>query len=245
MTDGSEGTAAAAGGPSVGGQVALALALGAALAGGFWYMAKSDMQEATAKGPAVCTPSKPATESADPKAPARSRPAGYVSGTRLCEVLNRPDLPVLLGTPREQARNAWGSDGWVGLAGGAKIASPEGSVDLSTYSVKLSASHDRLPVAQMGRLLGNTAESKRVLGRPAVLYSDRTLALKIPLGGGGKAESGTGGIARHLVIAKDATDSGGSYEIVIWRQDEAIPEDAALLRVAERVLPTLPGWTAR
>ncbi|MFD4624495.1 hypothetical protein [Streptomyces sp. NPDC058475] len=36
----------------------------------------------------------------------------------------------------------------------------------------------------------------------------------------------------------------GSFEVVIWRQDEVPPDDAALLRVAEQVLPTVPGWTA-
>lgn len=224
--------AGAASGPSVGGQVAAALALGAVLAGGFWYMSKANMESAAAKEPAVC------------RASTGSLPPQYVSGTRLCRALNRPDLPALLGTPDEKAGSAWGSDGWVTL-GDSKIASPEGNVGLPTYSVKLSASYDRLPVAGLGKLVGNTAEPTRVLGRPAVLYSDRTLALKIPLGGDAKAETGTGGIARHLLVAKDAKDGGGSYELVIWRQDGVTPDDAALLRVAERVLPTVPGWSAR
>ncbi|MEU6933213.1 DUF6215 domain-containing protein [Streptomyces sp. NPDC046385] len=238
-------TAGSANGPSVGGQVAAALALGAVLAGGFWYMAKTGMEEAAAKGPAVCAPVTPATDPADPTPPPRRRPAAYISGNKLCEALNRPDLPTLLGTPGEKAQNAWGSDGWTGLSRGPKIASPEGDVRFPTYSVNLSVSYDRLPVAQLGQLLGRTAEPTRVLGRTAVFYSDRTIELKIPLGGGSKAESGTGGIARHLLVAKDAKDGGGSFEIVIWRQDEAVPDDAALLRVAERVLPTLPGWTTR
>ncbi|MEV8629146.1 DUF6215 domain-containing protein [Streptomyces sp. NPDC051079] len=239
-----ENTAGSTNGPSVGGQVAAALALGAVLAGGFWYMAKSDMDAAAAKGPAVCTPTKAATDPTDPTPPPRKLPAAYIPGNKLCEALNRPDLPALLGTPGEKAQNAWGSDGWVGL-GGTKIASPEGNVRLATYSVKFSASYDRLPVAQMGQLLGRTAEPTKVLGRTALFYSDRTIALKFPLGGGSKAETGTGGIARHLLVAKDAKDGGGSFEIVIWRQDEALPDDAALLRVAERVLPTLPGWATR
>ncbi|MFJ1531234.1 hypothetical protein ACIOFV_22890 [Streptomyces mirabilis] len=52
----------------------------------------------------------------------------------------------------------------------------------------------------------NTAQKRTVLGHPAVLYSDRTIA------------------------------------IVIWRQDSVVPDDAALLSVAEKVLPTIPGW---
>ncbi|MFI8519118.1 DUF6215 domain-containing protein [Streptomyces sp. NPDC085481] len=217
-------------GPRVGAQVAAALGLGALLAGSFWYMATHDQGSAADRGRAVCTAST------------GSLPAQYVSGTRLCEALNRPDLPALLGTPGEQAQNAWGSDGWTTLLKDDKVASPEGDVRLPTYSVNLSVSYDRLPVATMGRFLGNTAEPTKVLGREAVFYSDRTIALKISLGGGGKGEAGPGGIARHLLVAKDPKDGGGSYEIVIWRQDQGVPDDAALLRVAERVLPTIPGW---
>ncbi|MEV5970295.1 DUF6215 domain-containing protein [Streptomyces sp. NPDC051921] len=223
--------AGAADSPNVGAQVATALILGGLLAGSFWYMAKTSPQSAAAERPAVCT------------AATGTMPARYVSGTRLCEVLNRPDLPTLLGTPGEQASTAWGSDGWTG--GDDKSPSPEGNVTLPTYSVKLAVSYDRFPVAQLGRLLGNTAEPTKVLGRQAVFYSDRTLAFTVPLGDGGKAETRTGGIARHLLVAKDTKDGGGSYEIIIWRYDQAMPDDAALLRIAERVLPTVPGWAGR
>jgi hypothetical protein len=84
-----------------------------------------------------------------------------------------------------------------------------------------------------------------VLGHPAVVYSDRTIALSFNLGTGkGKADSAPGGIARCLLVARDAKDGGGYYEVSIWRQDFAMPDDAALFRVAEKVLPTVPGWTA-
>lgn len=227
-----ERTAGAAQGPSAGAQVALALVLGAGLAGGFWYLAKTSQEGvAAAQRPAVCTASS------------GTLPARYVSGTRLCQVLNRPDLPALLGTPGQQAQTAWGSDGTPqGPDGADRTPTPSGTVSLATYEVELSVSYDRLRVAQFRTLLGNTAEPTTFQGRPAVLYSDRTIALRIPLGGKGKAESGTGGIARHLLVAKDAEDGGGAYELVIWRRDMGIPDDAALLRVAERVLPTVPGW---
>lgn len=89
--------------------------------------------------------------------------------------------------------------------GGTEIATPEATVTLKTYSVKISASYDHLPIAQMADLL-NTAQKRTVLGHPAVLYSDRTIA------------------------------------IAIWRQDSVVPDDAPLLSVAEKVLPTIPGW---
>ncbi|GAA3390009.1 DUF6215 domain-containing protein [Streptomyces roseoviridis] len=248
----------------MGAQVAAALALGGVLAGGFWFLAKTSQEGSVERGPAVCT-----TAATDPV------PPRYVSGTRLCEALNRPDLPVLLATPGEKATNAYGTHGWTTLggsegggetgsangagdgdgagdgngardgngAGGGRIPTPSGAVDLPTYSVRLSVSYDRLPVARLGRLLGNTVEPTKVLGRTALFYSDRTLAFRAPLGGG-KAETTTGGIARHLLVAKDPKDGGGSYELVIWRQDQGIPvDDAALVRLAERVLPTVPGWT--
>jgi hypothetical protein len=46
------------------------------------------------------------------------------------------------------------------------------------------------------------------------------------------------------VVAQNAKDGGGSFEIAVWRQDAMPPDDAALLRVAEEVLPRIPGWTA-
>ncbi|MFJ1555735.1 hypothetical protein [Streptomyces mirabilis] len=87
----------------------------------------------------------------------------------------------------------------------------------------------------------NTAQKRTVLGHPAVLYSDRTIAIAITFNGDGKTDSGPGGIARSLLAAQDSKDGGGSYEIAIWRQDSVVPDDAALLSVAAKVLPTIPG----
>jgi hypothetical protein len=172
-----------------------------------------------------------------------ARPSKPVSGVQLCTALNRADLPTLLGTPTEYAMSANGNQSVGTWADGTKTVTPEAEVQLSTYSVKLSTSDDDLPVAELASFLGNTAESRKIGGHPAVLYSDRTIALKFNLGGG-KVDTGPGGIARSLLVAKDTKDGGGSYEISIWRQDDVVPDDLALLRVAETVLPTVPGWTA-
>ncbi|MFI1363443.1 DUF6215 domain-containing protein [Streptomyces griseochromogenes] len=209
-------------------QALAAVLVFAGLLGVLW--AQKEFQGSSDRGPASC--------SDDDHEAAR----GHVSAARLCTALNRSDLPALLGTPREQAETAYGSESSFKDADGTETPSPEAEVSLKTYSVKLYASDDDLRVGEMSGLLGRSAESKTVLGHPAVLYSDHTIALDFGLGGG-KVGSSTGGIARHLLVARDAEDGGGSFEVALWRQDDVPPDDTALLRVAERVLPTVPGWT--
>jgi hypothetical protein len=213
---------------SAGAQAAAAVVLVAGVMGGMWGLGVFQ-QKPDASEPAACSSTHDAL------------PSQYVSGAQLCAALNRPDLPTLLGTPEDRAQTAGGSENSITLAGGAKIATPEANVVLKTYSVKLSASYDHLPVAQMADLLGKTAQTKTVLGHPAVLYSDRTIAITFT---SGKTSTGPGAIARRLLVARNAKDGGGSFEVVIWRQDDVLPDDAALFRVAEQVLPTIPGWTA-
>ncbi|MGW7384714.1 DUF6215 domain-containing protein [Streptomyces sp. NPDC054794] len=223
-----EAVAASEKSPNAWAQAIAAAVMISALGGGLLAFQKASAHSAD----------EPATCSADKK----DKPSKRVSGAELCTALNRADLPTLLGTPREHAVTADGSQSSLKLASGTEIATPEATVTLTTYSVKLSRSYDDLPVAGTADLLGD-AETKTVLGHPAVLYSDRTIALSFNLGGG-KVDTGPGGIARSLLVAPDAKDGGGSFEMAIWRQDSVIPDDAALLRVAEKVLPTLPGWTA-
>jgi hypothetical protein len=156
-------------------------------------------------------------------------------------VLNRPGLPVLLGTPEEPAQNAYGDESSTTLAGGGRIRSPEATVRFETYTVKLSAAYDGLPVAEAADLLGETARGRKVLARTAVLYSNRTISISF---GGDGADTGPGGVARSLLVALDAKDTGGSYELSVWLEDGMPPDDAVVLRVAGRVLPAVPGWTA-
>ncbi|GAA2495132.1 hypothetical protein GCM10010276_39490 [Streptomyces longisporus] len=216
---------------NVAAQVIAAIVVVGGLAGLLWAL-DLDSKASAERGPATCT----ATHDSKPSKP--------VSGARLCTALNRPDLPALLGTPDEHAETADGNESTITSADGTKTTTPEADVDLKTYSLRLSASNDDLGVADMAGLLGTGAEKKTVLGHPAVVYSDRTIALSFNLGGG-KAKSGPGGIARSLLVARDAKDGGGYFEVSIWRQDFATPDDTALFRVAEKVLPTVPGWAAR
>ncbi|SOD91165.1 DUF6215 domain-containing protein [Streptomyces sp. Ag109_G2-15] len=208
-------------------QALAAVLVFAGVAGVLW--AQAALHGSSDEGPASC--------SSD-----RHKPGKHVSAARLCTALNRSDLPVLLGTPQEQAEIAYGSESSAKDADGTKTPSSEAEVDLKTYSVKLWASDDDLRVREFSGLFASDVESRKVLGHPAVLYSDNTISLRFNLGGG-KIDSGPGGIARHLLVARDPKDGGGSLEIAVWRQDDVPPDDTALFRVAERVLPTVPGWT--
>jgi hypothetical protein len=220
-------------GMNAGAQAIAAVVVVGGLLAAVWGLGDVFPENSGAGGPAVCSSSSPSPDTR------KTRPAHYVSGARLCTALNRPDLPKLLGTPTEEAQSASGDERSFKPAGGTEITSPEATVTFATYSVELSAS-DGLQVAEMAGYLGNTAEARTVVGHPAVLYSNRTIA--ISFGGEGKADTGPGGIARTLMVARDAKDGGGYFELAIWRQDSVPPDDAALLRVAEQVLPATPGW---
>ncbi|MFD8544887.1 DUF6215 domain-containing protein [Streptomyces sp. NPDC059649] len=224
---------------NAGAQVVAAVVLVGGLAGGMWAMAQASGQETEESRPAACSTGH------DGARPSRHA-SPHASGVQLCRALNRSDLAELLGTPAERAETADGSVSSTELAGGSKIVTPEAKVTLKTYTVQLSASYDDFTVSRMARLLGSNAEKRTVLGRPAVLSSDRTIAIRFRFDGGrsGKADTAPGGPARRLLVARNAKDGGGSFEVVVWRQDEGMPDDAALLRVAEKVLPTIPGWDA-
>ncbi|WP_051796013.1 DUF6215 domain-containing protein [Streptomyces sp. NRRL S-87] len=217
---------------NAGAQAVAAVVLVGGLAGGIWHVQGQKRERAEPAPPADCSRSQRGT-----------LPKGYVTGAQLCEALNRQDLPVLLGTPGERAENAYGSEGWVEMAGDQKLAAPEATVQLGTYALKITASYDDMPVAEAAQLLGNGAQVQTVLGHQAVVSTVQATAVSFDLGAG-KPETGPGGPARSLLVAGSAKDRGDSFELVIWRRDGKSPDDPALFRVAEKVLPTVPGWTA-
>ncbi|GAA1374447.1 DUF6215 domain-containing protein [Streptomyces beijiangensis] len=224
-------------GPNAWGQAVAAVLLICALSVGLWAFGETASSNRD-PSPAACSGGEPQKASGESgKAPRR------VSGAQLCKALNRSDLAELLGTPGEMAKTAGGSGGSVKLAGGKEIATPSARVEFATYTVNLSATYDRLPVAGSAALLGDGAQRRKFLGRPAVFYSNRTISIRFRLDGS-DTDSGPGVPARALVVAPDAKDSGGSLEVTLWRTDGGLPDDAALLRIAEKVLPTIPGWAA-
>lgn len=240
MADVSERPAASGGTANAWGQAIAAFVVVGALGGGLWALQKSSGEDAsTALTCSTSTPSASATASAP--ATAGKKNVEHLTGNQLCRVLNRPDLPTLLGTPGEKPKSLGSADD--GISFGSDTPSPNADVTLTTYTVQLSASYDDEPVTGLAGLLGATAQERTVLGRPAVLYSTGTMGFGFSAGGD-KTESLPSHPARSLVIARDPKDGGGSYEIAIWRQDSAPPDDATLLRVAQTVLPTIPGWTA-
>ncbi|MGW1537806.1 DUF6215 domain-containing protein [Streptomyces aureus] len=172
-----------------------------------------------------------------------------VTGDQLCKALNRPDLAQLLGTPGEKATTTSSSNNTAALTGG-KIAEPEAEVGFDTYTVHVSATYDHMSTDQYVKLMkyGNEQDIKtlKVLGRPAVLFSDHTMKIEINLGSsgsGGPVQQGP--LARTLAVALDRHDRGGYCEISVWSTSGALPTDSALLDIAEKVLPKIPERTAR
>lgn len=262
MTDEKDAPAKGAG---AWGQAVTAVVLVGVLAVGLWTVQKTSSSHGeSASAPATCPGGRSATAStgaaeegakdgakdgakgsANGGAKKAAKAPRQASGLQLCEALNRPDLADLLGTPGETAKTASGSDGAFTSPGGHETATPSARVEFGTYTVNLAASYDRMPVTEYASLLGDGDDARRqtVLGRTAVLYADRTLSISFRLDGS-DSDSRPGVPARSLAVALDAKDSGGSFEFTLWRTDGGAADDAALLSVAQKVLPTIPGWTA-
>ncbi|MBP0455170.1 hypothetical protein J5Y04_37500 [Kitasatospora sp. RG8] len=159
----------------------------------------------------------------------------------LCAALNRPDLPTLLGTPTEHVSVAQSGGGPFTFPDGTKMYDASAQVQLGPVNVRITDNRN-LSVQDVASFAKPPALPTSVLGRPAATYADHTMAIAFSTNG--KSTSGPGGIARHLVVAKDPKAGGGSFELTIWRQDTALPDETALFRIAEQVLPTVRGWVA-
>ncbi|WP_031174497.1 DUF6215 domain-containing protein [Streptomyces durhamensis] len=230
--------------PSAWGQAIAAVALFGALGAALWLAPHVLPSDDSTPQPASCSGAEHEKLS---KAYARTPQA--VTGDELCKALNRPDLARLLGTPGETATTASGSSETAPLTDG-KIAQPEAEVTFDTYTVNVSATYNKLSTAQYVKLMkmGGERDVKTltVLGRPAVFSSDHTMKLKIDLGSGasgGPVEEGP--LARTLSVALDRKDLGGYYDFTVWSTSGALPDDSALLDIAEKVLPTIPERAVR
>ncbi|MEE1782353.1 DUF6215 domain-containing protein [Streptomyces sp. SP17BM10] len=205
------------------GQVGAALVLALAVVAVVVVVQGREETAAPVAKPAVCTPPK------DTDAP------GYPA---LCAALNRPDLASLVGAPGEHALGAHSAGFVSASAKDGKGHDPAAEVQLDTYFVRVADNGD-LSLRTFTDLLAPTALPGSVLGHPAAAYADHTMSLAF---NGKTTTTGTGGIARHLVVAKGPREDAGSYEVAVWRSGDGAVDDAAVQRVAEAVLPTLQGW---
>ncbi|MEU8516819.1 DUF6215 domain-containing protein [Kitasatospora sp. NPDC048722] len=143
--------------------------------------------------------------------------------TALCAALNRPDLPTLLGTPNDHVSNAA-----PGLSDGLAVA------EVRLEHTVVAVADTPWDVSSMGD--SPHTERVTVLGHPAVTSSGHALVL---FGSHDKQ----GPVTRNLTVAKNPRDPGGrAYQFAVFRQDGSTPDDTDVRRVAETVLPTLPGW---
>jgi hypothetical protein len=226
------------------GQAFAAVAVFGALAAALWLAPRFTPSDDNTTRPASCSGG---THEELPKAYKDTpRP---VTGEELCKALNRPELAKLLGTPEETATTASSSNNTAPLTDG-KVAEPETEVAFDTYTVNVSATYNKLSIDQYVKLMkfGDEKDIKTltVLGRPAVLASDHTMRLEINLGSGGSGGPvEEGPLARTLSVALDRNDRGGYCEITVWSTSGALPNDSALLDIAEKVLPRIPERPAR
>jgi hypothetical protein len=226
------------------GQAVAAVAVFGALAAALWLAPRFMPSDDNASQPASC--SGGAHEEL-PKA-YKDTPQP-VTGEELCKALNRPDLAKLLGTPGETATTVSSTNNTAPLTDG-KVAQPEAEVAFDTYTVNVSATYNELSTDQYVKLMkfGDEKDIKTltVLGRPAVLSSDHTMKLEINLGSGGSGGPvEEGPLARTLSVALDRNDRGGYCDITVWSTSGALPNDSALLNIAEKVLPRIPERPVR
>ncbi|MEW2398098.1 DUF6215 domain-containing protein [Streptomyces sp. NPDC046862] len=230
--------------PNAWGQAVAAVAVIGALAAALWVAPRVMPSDASTPEPASCSGGE---HEELPKA--YKQTPQPVTGEDLCKALNRPDLAQLLGTPGETATTASGTNNTAPLTDG-KVAQPEAEVSFDTYTVNVSATYNELSTDQYVKLMkfGDETDVKTltVLGRPAVFSSDHTMKLEINLGSGGSGGPvEEGPLARTLSVALDRDDRGGYCEITVWSTSGALPDDSALLDIADKVLPTISEQPVR
>ncbi|MET9901900.1 DUF6215 domain-containing protein [Streptomyces sp. NPDC006446] len=226
------------------GQAVAAVAVFGALAAALWLAPRFVPSGDNTPQPASCS------DGAHEKLPKAYKDTPRpVTGEELCKALNRPDLAELLGTPGETATTVSSSNNTAPLTDG-KVAQPEAEVTFDTYTVNVSATYNKLTTDQYVKLMkfGDEQDIKtlELLGRPAVLFSDHTMKLEINLesgGSGGPVEQGP--LARTLSMALDRKDRGGYCDITVWSTSGVLPNDSALLDIAEKVLARIPERPVR
>ncbi|MFE4360414.1 DUF6215 domain-containing protein [Kitasatospora sp. NPDC056800] len=187
-------------------------------------------------GPTNPTEQAKPTEPARPVACTPPEPNDPQRTATLCAALNRPDLPTLLGTPTDPvvtARPIPNSFQW----------KPTAEVRLRHSAVALAEGY-----ASIDEKFGMHSESTTkttVLGHPAAIYTTGTFNFAPEHDENGKPVTVPGPDAQTLMVAQDPTDYlGPIFELAVIRQDGTGIDHETLTRLAETVLPTIPGWVA-
>ncbi|MEK2494625.1 DUF6215 domain-containing protein [Kitasatospora purpeofusca] len=198
---------------NTGAAVTTAVLAVAGLGGAAWVMIVDRTEQA--EPPAACAAARP------------TDPPGYAA---LCAALNRPDLPALLGTPKDRVSVAQPALFALGTA--------MAEVRLGTYVVSLTESSTTVEeIAGTSRYLPH---SVTLLDHPAQTYSTDAMTF----GSDPQEKTGIGPRVEHLIAAQAPGVPGGrTFEIAVFRNDGRPVDDATVHRVAEAVFPTLPGWS--
>ncbi|WP_052391084.1 DUF6215 domain-containing protein [Streptomyces sp. NRRL B-24484] len=204
-------------------QAAAAVVLVGTVIAGMWGAGMFSGSRADAGRPAVCEAAK---DTDSPEYPA------------LCAALNRPDLPALLGTPDRHVSIAQSGGGPIVHGDGTKEFDASAQVQIGPVNVRITHNQG-LSVRDITGLRSLLAQPRTVLGHPAAVYRSTTLALVLQ---GGRTTTGAGGTAHHLAVAIGPDEDAETVEFSIWRQDDEAPDQDALRRIAEQVLPTVHGW---
>ncbi|MFG2694409.1 hypothetical protein [Kitasatospora sp. NPDC048407] len=73
-------------------------------------------------------------------------------------------------------------------------------------------------------------------------HSESTSWISLDSSGKAKSRGGPGGRTETLLVARNADGSGGRIELAVWRNDGGPVNREMLLRLAEKMPPTLDGW---
>lgn len=153
--------------------------------------------------------------------PDSTDPVQRRASAELCPLINRPDILRIVEQPAtvKAVGTSYGrEDGWL-----------ECIVTLPHSSLRLNVAREGDSVADYQRRFPK-AEPRTILGRPALWIVDPLPILHMQW----KSAS--------LLVAWSTADSGGTVEVAVVREDPGPGDEPKATLIAERQLPSLPGW---
>ncbi|KJS56338.1 hypothetical protein VM98_08015 [Streptomyces rubellomurinus subsp. indigoferus] len=206
-------------------KLAAVVALAGGVLAGLWGMGLIDGRSQAAD-----------EDEAKPVACQTPRPTDSQGYAAVCAALNRSDLPALLGTPDDRILTAHPMPMAIGTDPMVEVRLRDSAVAVIEGTTSVD---DMLGMPQF------FASKATVLGHPAAIYSSKAVVFGPADGKDGKSGLQNGPGTRNLIVAEDAKASGGrAVEIDVFRRDGGAVDDATMYRLAEKLLPTMPGWVA-